>query len=227
MSFLNNLLFSYYPYAAIMFFCIGSIYRYENDQYSWKSSSSQILHNNLFFYSSNFFHYGIIVLMFGHFFGLMTPHSIYSKIIQPETKQMYAIIIGGVAGFISLIGITMLLYRRLFVAKVYITSNKSDIFILILLYIQLLLGLLSIFISYQKMDDPSSMIALANWVQGIFIFSPDLYSYVANEHWLFKCHILLGMTIFLVFPFTRLIHIFSFPYLYFLRRGYQIVRRLR
>lgn len=224
---LNNIIFSYYPYLAILIFIIGSISRYENNQYTWKSSSSQILRKDLLFWGSNFFHFGIIVLMFGHFFGLLTPKIIYSKIISPDVKQIIAMIVGGIAGTVCLIGITMLLYRRLADYRVRVLSNKSDIFVLVLLYIQLLLGLFSIFVSYKHIDDPSSMIALANWVQGIFIFTPDLYSYVINEHWIFKAHLFLGMSIFLIFPFTRLVHIFSVPYLYLLREGYQLVRSLK
>jgi len=208
-------------------FLIGSIYRYENDQYSWKTSSSQLLRKDLLFWGSNFFHFGILFLMFGHLFGLMTPKIIYSKIISPDSKQIVAMVAGGIAGIICFVGLTMLLYRRLVDFRIRMTSNKSDIFVLILLYVQLLLGLFSIFVSYQHIDNPSAMIALANWVQGIFIFAPDLSSYVVNEHWIFKAHLFLGMTIFLIFPFTRLIHIFSFPYLYLLREGYQLVRSLK
>lgn len=227
MSFLNSLIFSYYPYIVILVFLVGSVYRYENNQYGWKTSSSQILRKDLLFWGSNFFHFGILFLMLGHFFGLMTPKFIYSKFISPDSKQFVAMVAGGIAGIICLIGLTMLLYRRLVDIRIRATSNGSDIFVLILLYIQLLLGLFSIFISYQYIDNPSIMISLANWVQGIFLFSPDLVSYVVNEHWLFKAHLFLGMTVFLVFPFTRLVHVFSFPYLYLLREGYQLVRSLK
>ena len=227
MSFLNSIVFSYYPYACLLLFIIGSIYRYEHNQYSWKSSSSQILKKDLLFWGSNLFHFGIIFLMLGHCFGLLTPKFIYSVFISPDSKQLLAMISGGIAGFFCLIGLTMLLYRRLTDFRIRVTSDKSDILILILLYIQLLLGLFSILISYEHINDPSSMITLANWVQGIFTFSSDIASYVINEHWIFKAHLFLGMTIFLIFPFTRLIHIFSFPYLYLIREGYQLVRSLK
>ena len=156
----------------------------------------------------------------------MTPKFIYNKLILPENKQFLAIFLGGIAGISCFMGITILLYRRLFDFRIKHTSGKTDVLILVLLYIQLILGLLSIFISYKHIDNPSTMVSLANWVQGIFVFASNIHLYVINEHWLFKFHIFLGMTIFLIFPFTRLIHIFSFPYLYLLRDGYQIVRRL-
>jgi nitrate reductase gamma subunit len=227
MSFLNIFIFAYFPYIAMFVFILGSIFRYENNQYSWKSSSSQLLNNKLFFWSSNFFHFGILFLMFGHFFGLLTPHFLYSKFVTAEHKQLLAMISGGIAGSFCLIGLTLLLYRRIYNDRVNANSNFSDTYILFLLYIQLLLGLFSIFISHSHINDPSTMIALANWVQGIFTFSPNLHLYVISEHFIFKAHLFFGMLIFVLFPFTRLIHIFSLPYLFFLRSGYQIVRILK
>lgn len=224
-NFFYNFMFSYYPYICILIFITGSIYRYENNQYTWKSGSSQLLNNNLF-WSSNLFHFGILFLLFGHFFGLLTPKFIYSKIISPDHKQILAMISGGIAGIICFIGLTLLIYRRISNSRIFLTSDKTDIFVLILLYTQLLLGLFSIYVSYQHIDNPSIMIALANWVQGILCFTPDSYNLIIHEHWLFKLHLVLGMTILLVFPFTRLVHMFSFPYLYLLREGYQIVRKL-
>lgn len=226
-DYLHNILFSYYPYLALTVFFVGSIYRYETNQYSWKSSSSQLLRKDFLFWGSNLFHIGIIFLLFGHFFGLLTPKFIYSYFISPEIKQMVAMYAGGVAGLVCFIGLSMLIYRRLTDSRIRLTSNSSDMFILILLYLQLILGLLTTIITYNHLDNTSTMISLAAWVQGIVSFSPGLDVYVANQHWLFKLHLFFGMTLFLVFPFTRLVHIFSFPYLYFLREGYQIVRKLK
>lgn len=225
-NFFYNFMFSYYPYISIFVFILGSLYRYENNQYTWKSGSSQILDNKLFFLSSNLFHFGILFLIFGHFFGLLTPKILYSKIISPDKKQIIAMTAGGIAGIFCFIGLTLLIYRRMSNMRIISTSNKTDMIILAMLYVQLLLGLLSIFISYQHIDNPSTMIALANWVQGIFLLTPDLHLLIINEHWIFKFHLFLGMTILLIFPFTRLVHVFSFPYLYVLRDGYQITRKL-
>ncbi|HIH2762167.1 MAG TPA: respiratory nitrate reductase subunit gamma [Candidatus Azoamicus sp.] len=226
LNFFNTFMFSYYPYIAIFIFILGSLYRYENNQYTWKSGSSQILENKLLFWGSNLFHFGILFLIFGHFFGLLTPKILYSKIISPDKKQIIAMTFGGIAGIFCFIGLTLLIYRRMSNLRVFFTSNKTDIIILLMLYVQLLIGLSSIVISYEHIDNPNTMIALANWVQGIFLFTPDIHLFIINEHWLFKFHLLLGMTILLFFPFTRLVHVFSFPYLYLLRDGYQITRKL-
>ena len=134
---------------------------------------------------------------------------------------------GGIAGLISLLGLTILAYRRFTIINVKKTTQISDVVVLILLYLQLLVGLISIKISYNHVPDPSSMIAFANWAQGIFTLSSNIDVFILNEHWIFKTHIFLGLTLLLVFPFTRLIHIFSIPYLYLVRNGYQIVRTLK
>ena len=88
--FLNKFIFLYYPYIVLVVFFCGSIYRYEYDQYSWRSGSSQILEKNLLYWGSNLFHFGIIFLMFGHFFGLMTPKFLYSMIISPKKKTNFS-----------------------------------------------------------------------------------------------------------------------------------------
>lgn len=225
--FLNKLLFLYYPYIAIFIFITGSIYRYEYNQYSWKTSSSQIFEKKILFYGSNLFHWGIIILLLGHFFGLLTPKFLYIHLISPEKKQILAMSVGGISGIASIIGLTLLIYRRFNFQQIYQTTKTSDWVVLVLLYIQLSLGLLSIIISYEHLHDASSMIAFARWVQGIFLFSGNIHTYIMYEHWLFKLHIFLGMSLLLIFPFTRLIHILSVPYLYLLRDGYQIVRSFK
>lgn len=224
---LHKLCFYYYPYIAIITFIFGSIYRYEYNQYSWKTSSSQIFEKKLLYWGSNLFHFGIIFLLTGHFFGLLTPHKLYIFFISPEKKQISAMTFGGIAGLIALIGITILIYRRIKILNVYKTSSKLDILILILLKIQLILGLISIPISYSHLPEAKPMIALANWAQGIFLLSKNLHLYIMYEHWIFKAHIFIGLTIMLITPFTRLVHIFSIPYLYLIREGYQIVRSLK
>ena len=135
-----------------------------------------------------------------------------------------AMSIGGIFGVICFMGITILLWRRLFDARVRKNSSIGDILILILLYIQLILGLSTIFISYQHIEG-ESMIALANWAQHIVTFRSGAADFVYHEHIIFKLHLVLGMTIFLLIPFTRLVHVMSAPIGYLVRTGYQIVRK--
>ncbi len=223
-DFLNHFLFGIYPYLAILIMVVVSILRYDRDQYTWKADSSQLLRNKGMRLGSNLFHVGIILLFFGHFVGLLTPEPLYHLVMSAGTKQMMAMIAGGIFGTLCLVGISILLHRRLFDPRIRATSKPSDIFVLVLLYVQLLLGLLTIPYSAQHMDG-SSMVALANWAQYIVTFRSGASDFVMHEAWVFKTHLVLGLTIFVIFPFTRLVHVLSVPIKYYFRTGYQVVRR--
>ncbi|MCW5724018.1 MAG: respiratory nitrate reductase subunit gamma [Maricaulaceae bacterium] len=224
---INAALFGVYPYIALSVFVIGSILRYDREPYTWRSGSSQLLRRKQLLVGSVLFHVGILVIFFGHLVGLLTPIWIFDAMgISHAAKQMMAIVVGGVAGVVCLIGATLLLHRRLFDARIRKTSSFSDIAILVILYIQLLLGMGTILVSVGHLDG-YEMVKFMNWAQGIFIFNLDAWTYVADTHWVFKAHLFLGLTIFLVFPFTRLVHMFSAPIRYVWRPGYQVVRSKR
>jgi nitrate reductase gamma subunit len=223
-NYLNQFFFGIYPYMAITVFFLGSLLRYDRDQYTWKASSSQLLRKKDMRWGSNLFHIGIIMLFFGHLIGLLTPQWAYHFIMSAGTKQVLAMTAGGIFGVTCLIGMILLIRRRLSDPRIRATSEFTDLPILLLLFVQLLLGLLTIPFSAQHLDG-SSMIALANWAQHLLTFQGDAAGFIAGEAWVFKLHIFLGLTIFLVFPFTRLVHIWSVPVQYLTRSGYQIVRR--
>jgi nitrate reductase gamma subunit len=226
-SYVNYAVFGVYPYLCLTVFLVGSLIRFDREQYSWKSYSSQLLRRRQMIWGSNLFHVGILVILAGHTAGLLTPIQIWGFLgITHTAKQLLAMIVGGVAGIACFVGLTMLLHRRLFDARIRKTSSPSDIAVLVILYIQLILGLSTIFVSANHLDG-EEMVKLMNWVQGIVTLQAGTADYVANVHPVFRAHLVLGMTIFLVFPFTRLVHIWSVPVWYFGRRGYQIVRTKR
>ncbi|MCF6288567.1 MAG: respiratory nitrate reductase subunit gamma [Proteobacteria bacterium] len=221
---MNEFLFGIYPYIAITVFLLGSMFRYDREQYTWKAGSSQMLSSKGMRVGSNLFHIGIILLFFGHLVGLLVPESIYHHFMTAGQKQLIAMIAGGIFGTICLIGMVILIHRRLTNARIRATTKFSDIFILLLLFVQLILGLLTLPVSAQHMDG-SSMVALANWAQHIVTFRSGAADFVLNQALIFKLHIFFGLTMFLVFPFTRLVHIWSAPVKYVFRKGYQIVRK--
>lgn len=223
-EFLNHLAFGLYPYFAVSVMVLGSILRYDRDQYSWKADSSQMLSSKGMRVGNNLFHIGIILLFFTHLVGLLTPESIYHHVITTENKQLLAMFGGGFLGGICFIGLSMLLWRRMTDPRIRATSRLSDILLLWVLYIQLILGLTSIYYSAQHMDG-SSMVALGNWAQHIVTFRSGAADFILHKHWVFKAHLFLGLTIFLIFPFTRLVHMLSVPVKYIFRSGYQIVRK--
>lgn len=223
-NYINQFFFGIYPYIAITVFFLGSLLRYDRDQYTWKASSSQLLSKKDMRLGSNLFHIGIIALFFGHLVGLLTPHWAYHFMMSAGTKQLLAMTAGGIFGLICLAGMILLIRRRMLDARIKATSQTTDLPILLILFVQLVLGLVTIPFSAQHMDG-SSMLALASWAQHVVTFQGDAASFVAGEAFIFKVHLILGLTIFLVFPFTRLVHIWSVPVQYLTRSGYQIVRK--
>ena len=224
MNYINQFFFGYFPYVALGIFVVGSALRYERDQYSWKADSSQLLSKKGMRVGSNLFHIGIIFLFFGHFVGLLTPEWVYHPFMSAGFKQVMAMTAGGIFGTMCLIGLVMLLSRRLTNPRIRATSHFADILILVVLLVQLILGLITIPYSAQHLDG-SSMIALANWAQHVVTFRSGAAEFIVNEAWVFKLHLVLGMSIFVLFPFTRLVHIWSVPVQYLTRSNYQIVRK--
>ena len=227
MSGVYGFLFQVYPYVCFVVFIVGSLIRFDQAQYSWKSDSSQMLRTGSLRWGSNLFHIGILFLFFGHLIGLFTPHSVYGPFISAPTKQMLAVLVGGIAGFICFIGLTLLLHRRLFDARIRYTSRFADIAVLVVLWIQLVVGLITLPYSWQHADG-SVMLVLADWAQRIVTLRPVDATTLASLPWPYLFHIVFGVTIFLLLPFSRLVHVWSgFAAIGFVFRPPQVVRSRR
>ncbi len=224
MNSLNHFLFGLYPYIALTVFVLGSLVRYDREQYTWKASSSQLLESKQLRRGSMPFHIGIIMVLMGHFVGLLTPHQVWDFLgITASMKQIFAMAMGGFFGFLCLYGLLILIARRLSNDRVRATSSKMDITLLFLLLAQLLLGLFSIFVSLGHLDG-AEMLKLMGWAQSLVTFNGIAAAEsIAGVHIIFKLHVFLGMTLFIVFPFSRLVHVWSVPVKYF-SRNYQVVR---
>lgn len=223
-EYLNHLLFGIYPYIALVTLAVGSIIRFDREPYSWRAGSSQLLRRKQLMWGSVLFHAGVLVVFFGHLFGLLVPIWVFDSFhVKHEWKQVLAVAAGGVAGTVSFIGATLLLHRRLFDARIRAHSTFADTGILILLWLQLFLGLATIPISLGHLDG-KEMVKFMAWANGIVSFDQQASSYLVGSTWIFRVHIFMGLTIFLLFPFTRLVHMLSAPVRYIWRPGYQVVR---
>jgi len=224
---IDTLLFGYYPYICLTVFLLGSLLRFDRDQYTWKSDSSQLLRSGSLRWGSNLFHVGILFLLGGHTVGMLTPHFVYESFIDAGTKQLVAMISGGLFGVLGFTGVSILLHRRLSDERIRATSKTSDIVLLLLLWLQFALGLGTIALSAQHLDG-ALMMKLAEWAQRVVTFRSGGVELLADAGWVFKAHMFLGMTIFLVFPFTRLVHVWSgFATVGYVLRPYQLVRARR
>jgi nitrate reductase gamma subunit len=224
---MHNFFFGIFPYIALGVGIMGSIARYDRDPFTWKTSSSQMLRRKQLVMGSIMFHVGVLVIFFGHLIGLLTPIWIFDAIgISHGAKQLLAVVAGGIAGVMALVGGGMLFHRRWTDPRIRQTSSFWDIAILGMLLAQLVLGLGTIFVSLGHLDG-HEMVKFMSWAQGIFTFDGAAASYIADVSWVFKLHLFLGLTIILVFPFTRLVHMLSVPVRYIWRPGYQVVRSRR
>ena len=225
-SSLHGFLFGVYPYICLTVFLAGSLIRFDRDQYTWKSDSSQMLRTGTLRWGSNLFHFGILFLFFGHLVGLFTPHAVYGPFMSAGTKQMLAVYAGGAAGLVCFVGLSLLLHRRVFDPRIRLTSHRTDIAILLILWVQLVIGLITLPLSLSH-SDGGVMLALGDWAQRIVTLRPNADGIVGLD-WPYKLHLVLGMTIFLLFPFSRLVHVWSgFATVAFLFRPHQLVRSRR
>ncbi|HZN24151.1 MAG TPA: respiratory nitrate reductase subunit gamma [Burkholderiales bacterium] len=225
MSYLHNFLFGIYPYIALAVFLFGSLVRFQREPYTWKTDSSQLLRRGQLRLGNNLFHIGVLALFGGHLFGLLTPKAVYHAIgLTTAAKQMLAIVAGGVFGTMCLVGLVLLVHRRLAEPRIRATSKPMDIVILLWILATLVLGLISIFVSLGH-PDGAVMAQLAHWAQHVVTFQPDAAAYILDVHPIYKTHLVFGMTVFVLFPFSRLVHVWSgFATVRYLARAYQLVR---
>lgn len=223
-EFINQLAFGWYPYLAVTVLVVGSVLRFDASQFSWRSQSSQFLRRKQMVLGSNLFHMGVLILLVGHFVGLLTPVTVIDRLgIGHSFKQLAALVVGGIAGVAAFVGCTLLLHRRLFDARIRRSSSWGDILVLVLIWFQLVLGIMTTWWTIEHLDG-SEMLRFMSWAQGVLTFDPAAPDSIREVALVYKLHIILGLTLFLITPFTRLVHIWSAPIWFLFRPGYQIVR---
>jgi nitrate reductase gamma subunit len=223
-AYVNTLHFGVYPYICLVVLLIGSLIRFDREPYTWKSDSSQLLRKRELRLGSNLFHYGVIIVILGHFAGFLAPNWAVDWALTPSAHQLLAMVVGGIAGAIAIVGLTILIHRRLTDPRIRLNSRKWDIVITFMLWLQLALGLLTVPLSAFHMDG-GLFETLSSYIKGIVTLDSGTAALMINVPIVYKLHVLLGFTLFLVSPFTRMIHIWSgVGALSYLFRPYQIVR---
>ncbi len=221
---LTLLVFGYYPYVALSVFIAGNIIRFNRGQYGWRSGSSQLLRRRQLLVGSWMFHYGILVVLGGHLVGFATPDSVLDVLgVTVRAHQLLAVAAGGTSGALAWIGLTLLVHRRLFDPRIRKTSSVMDIVALLLVWVQLTFGLATVPLTLHHLDG-ALFTQLVAYVQSIIYFHPDAVSLVQGVPWVYQVHLFLGFTFFLVWPFSRLVHIWSAP-IWYVGRAWQVVRR--
>jgi len=226
-DYLNIFFFGIYPYVCLAILLLGSLIRFDREPYTWKSDSSQILRRRELRWGSNLFHYGVLVVIIGHFAGFLVPQWMIGWALSPVGHQLLAMVVGGIAGLVAIVGISILIHRRLADPRIRLNSRKWDIAVTLILWLQLALGILTVPLSAAHMDG-GMFETLTTYVRGIVTFNGSVVQLMPNVPLIYRLHIVLGFTIFLISPFTRMIHIWSGAgALAYLFRPYQIVRSPR
>ena len=224
-DYFHQFVFGIYPYICLAVLLLGSLVRFDREQYTWKSDSSQMLRHGALRLGSNLFHVGILIVVGGHFVGFLAPHWLVSPFLSASMHQLLAMVAGGAAGVVAIIGLTILIYRRLSDVRIRRNSRVSDIVIVLVLWVQLALGLGTVLLSMRHMDGVMFE-QLTDYVKGVVTFRPDIARLLVGVPLTYQVHIALGFTIFLISPFTRMVHIWSgFASVAYLIRPYQLVRK--
>lgn len=216
-DYLNNLLLGYLPYIALAVFVFGTWYRWQVSNRTVQASSSQFFRRDRKMgWGSMLFHFAILMVLFGHVFGLLTPPWLYRLVMSDETKRLLAIVMGSASGIVALVGITMLFVRRCTDVRVRANSSFQDYFIAALILAQIALGLVGTYITARSPIE--EYMSLDYWAQGLVWFEPDAWKYIASIDIVYKLHIINGFLIFILFPYTKLVHMVVAPVFYLLKR---------
>ena len=209
----NYLVFGGYPYVAFAVFLLGGWLRFDGEPHIQPDGSGRLLSRRQLTLGVTLFHAGVLILFVGHLVGLLTPIQVFESVgISHSFKQSMANVIGGTAGTVAFIGLLLLLCSRLNESRARPPSLFGDVAILLLILVQLGLGLSTIPVALAKMSSGCEALPLVWWAQSIATLKPAAAAgYIAGMPVIFKLHIVNGLAIVLLFPFTRLVNIWSVP----------------
>jgi nitrate reductase gamma subunit len=217
MRYVVGFIWGVFPYICLVVMIVGTLYRYQDDQLRWTSKSSELLEKKLLIIGSVSFHIGILFVFVGHILGLLIPIGFYNAIgISSELYHILAIVLGGLSGLIAFIGISILLYRRIAVACVRVDTDPSDYIVDGMLWIVVLTGL-AFTLGYNLLNGPYEYrTTVGVWIRGVLTLHPDV-ALMAGVPLVLQVHMVLAFLLFGISPFTRLVHIYSFPIAYLTR----------
>ncbi|MEE1106804.1 respiratory nitrate reductase subunit gamma [Macrococcoides canis] len=207
----DQLLWVIFPYACIAIFIIGHIFRFKYDQFSWTAKSSEFVEKKSLMWGSILFHLGIIPVILGHVVGLGIPASWLRAIgVSDHLYHIGAVYIGSIFGIVTLIGMLLLTARRVTNENVRKLSSLSDILVNFLLLFIVFIGCYSTIVTNATLPDFDYRNTISEWFRGLLILRPEA-GYMEGVPLSFKIHVVTGFLITALWPFTRLVHVWSVP----------------
>lgn len=224
MTLLDILLWGVLPYVVLAVLVGGTIWRYRYDQFGWTTRSSQLYESRLLRLGSPLFHFGILVVLVGHVVGLVVPKSWTDAVgLSQEAYHVQALLLGGIAGFCTLAGLAILVYRRRTTGPVFIATTRNDKTMYVVLVSAIVAGLVTTLLGASGGEEHNYRLTVSPWFRSLFVLQPDIEA-MARAGTAFHVHVLIAMLLFASWPFTRLVHAFSAPVGY-LFRPYVVYRR--
>jgi nitrate reductase gamma subunit len=215
---MNTFLFVAIPYAAVAVAVGGGIVRYRRDKFSWSSQSSQFLENRTLFWGSNAWHYGILLILGAHLLAFLFP-SAWSSLLGGTTRLYVLEVTGYGLAFLAGLGLVLLIARRLATRRVFRVTTTADWLLLGVLLFQVGTGLyVSISYRWGGAWYPHTVVP---WLRSLFTLQPKIDTMVGMP-WPVKAHAVSAFLLLFLFPYTRLVHVVSYP-LRYLARPYQLV----
>ncbi|TWF75139.1 nitrate reductase gamma subunit [Pseudonocardia hierapolitana] len=217
MSALDVLLWGVLPYVTIVILVLGTIWRYRYDKFGWTTRSSELYESRLLRIGSPLFHFGILVVIIGHVIGLLIPKTWTDAAgLSQGAYHVQALLLGGIAGFCTLVGVGILVYRRRTTGPVFMATTKNDKAMYVVLVAAIVVGLATTLLGAAGGEEHNYRLSVAPWFRSLFVLQPDIEA-MAHSGLAFQLHTLIGMLLFAIWPFTRLVHAFTAPIQYLFR----------
>ncbi|MBM7461318.1 respiratory nitrate reductase subunit gamma [Rhodococcus coprophilus] len=211
------------PYVTLAVLIVGTWWRYRYDKFGWTTRSSQLYESRLLRIGSPLFHFGILVVIIGHIIGLLIPKSwTYSLGISQHAYHVQALVLGTIAGLCTLVGVGLLVYRRRTNGPVYSATTLNDKVMYVVLVAAIVAGLATTLMGAGVVGEHNYRDTVSPWFRSIWILQPK-GELLAEAPVSFQIHTLIGLLLFAIWPFTRLVHAFSAP-LGYLFRPYIVYR---
>jgi nitrate reductase gamma subunit len=211
------------PYVAIAIFVGGHVWRYRYDKFGWTTRSSQLYESRLLRLGSPLFHFGILLVIAGHIVGLLVPEATTKALgVSESMYHLGAVTLGSVSGFMTVVGMAILIYRRRTVDPVFSATTRNDKGMYVLLAATILAGLTTTVLGNALGHAHDYRLTVAPYFRSIFYFHPDV-DLMTKAPVGFQIHVTLAWVLFAAWPFTRLVHVFSAPIGY-LTRPYVVYR---
>ena len=215
---LGEIFWDVIPYVTLAIVVVGSWWRYRYDKFGWTTRSSQLYESRLLRIASPMFHFGILVVVFGHFIGLVIPQAWTEAMrVSQHVYHIQAITLGSIAGVCTLLGISLLIYRRRTTGPVFMATTSNDKLMYVVLVAAIVAGLFATLLGSGLVGEEHNYRQdVSVWFRSIWVLQPrgDL---MAQAPVYFQVHVLIGLALFALWPFTRLVHAFSAPIGYLFR----------